>query len=168
MGFGKDGRGVILWDNTIFDLNALAGKDVVIATGRHGAGTMKTGFRLIRIDWWIGWEAQLNITAGGPFLVGLAHGDYTSAEIEAAIEAVVLGRDDTTEIELSNRIVFPLGVIAPADAVAPIVISGSTVIRWTFPDPAGWQFWAYNISSTSVASATIILNLLAKEFGVWV
>ncbi len=50
------------------------------------------------------WSMQKNVAGDGPLMVGLAHGDYTAAEIEEALEAAASwDRSDKIAVEQAQR-----------------------------------------------------------------
>ncbi len=62
---------------------------------------------------------DLSAAGDGALEFGLAHGDYTAAEIEECLEAAGgINQSDKTEMERANRLVRRIGVISTAVAGA--------------------------------------------------
>ncbi len=160
MGFGKDGKGQILWDALNQGLGALAAKDVVA----FGARAIQEDFRILRLDYYAAWKAA---AAGDAVLFGLADGALTAAEIEECIENQALDSNDVPAIEQSMRPVWPMDMLVDSAGGTPNV-SGSIKPRWTFKDTDSWQYWAYNPDSSTALTTGGELPLVCKIFGVWV
>ncbi len=165
MGFGKDGKGVILYDNFNFTLTGLTTRDVNETASR----VLREDFRLIKSDYWVTMDSTIH---GDVVMFGIANGDLSAAEIEEAIESVAVDSNDVPAIEEGMRAVFPYDVCsanndnAAGDGATSDVRSGSKTIRWTFKDPAGWNFWFYNMSPGTFGTGG--MNLFLKHYGVWV
>ncbi len=171
MGFGKDGKGQILWDDVSADLGTLTNRDAVVIGGKYDAGVLNQHFRIIKIDYFMGIKPSASLTFNnGPVLFGISRGDLAASEIEQAIEALPLD-PQSTALEQSMRVVIPLEVMTWSDAAVgedtPPFITGSKTIRWTFIKDDGWTWWAYNMSAQNLETGTFI-NIIAKIFGVWV
>ncbi len=101
----------------------------------------------------------------GPILFGVAHSDYTDAEIEEVLENI--GSWDTGDKisqERGKRLVRVIGIMTADDAVA-----GTTDVRFNGGDPVktklNWmldsgdtiKLWAYNKSASALATTVPIL-----------
>ncbi len=172
MGFGKDGKGVIIHDSVNnLDIGALAARDCVLITNRMG-GTLVEDFRMIKTEYFLGIRpSQTTTLFGGPILIGVAYGDLIAAEIEEALESVVLGQGDLPAIEEAMRPVWPLEIILMPDAdlgnSSDLTRKGEFSPRWTFPNPSGWRWWVYNMSTVALVAGNGI-SVQSKSFGVWV
>ncbi len=171
MGFGKDGRGQILYDQISAGIGTIAANDVSLMGGRYD-GSMLEDFRIIKMDYWITLTPAQAITVlDGPITIGIASGDLTSAEIEEAIEAAPLGNSDVVANARSMRPVWPLESYVLKDpdtgGVPALTRKGSINIRWTFPNPTGWTYWAFNHGAGTLTTGNNIFGLL-KLFGLWV
>ncbi len=169
MGFGKDGKGVILHDRVDGIIGALATKDLVDMGGAYN-DTLLEDFRIIKMDYFFGVKPpQAVVLNDGPILVGIAGGHITAAGIEASIEALALNRNALT-LEFTHRPVWPLEIIMIPDAdngsVDRLTYKGSVNLRWTFQNPDGWTWWAYNLSNQNLIDGSVI-HIFAKIFGVW-
>ncbi len=96
----------------------------------------------------------------GPFLIGVATGALTAAEIEAAMENLgPSGPAHSTQTELSSRFrhIRTLGVIQFDDAAAGsagvLWIDEQIKMGWAEQD-GGYQWWLYNLGPALVAGST--------------
>ena len=96
----------------------------------------------------------------GPLLVGIAHQDYTDAEIEAFIEATGSWSEaDLVAQEVSKRKIRIVGTFAvPADALETVVLNDGKPIRtklgWILTTGQSLDLWAYNLGSSAFATTT--------------
>ncbi len=107
------------------------------------------------------WSMQ-NMTAGaddGPIMVGLAHSDYSDAEIEATIETI--DSWDTGNLvsqEIRKRLVRIVGIfgnIVPAPTVPMVLNDGrpiKTKLNWNINTGQGLRLWAYNLGASALAT----------------
>ncbi len=172
MGFGKDGKGVIVYDQAEENIGAVPVGDLVTLTNR-AQGVMVEDYRMLKCDYWINIRpAAAIVIFEGPVMIGMAHGDLTAAEIEAALESVVLGAVDLVANEEAGRPVWPLELILLPDAdqgnAVDLSRKGSFTPRWTFPNPAGWQWWVWNLNAVTAVTTGSFISIVAKTFGVWV
>ncbi len=169
MGFGKDGKGVIITDVDTITLGTLAN---VTAIKQGSPLAMLEDFRLIKLEMAIGYAV---ITAGeNPINIYLVNNDLTVAEVaEAIVTAGPLNRNERIATERASRAVFLLATAGgPATDFAFKGHDGqegiiSKVIRWTFSNPEGWSIVAFNNSGSALTTGTII-RFSVKYFGVWV
>lgn len=169
MGFGKDGRGVILYGGCQINIGGLASLDVIGASML----TFTEDFRLLKLE---GWGATDSYTVGAShaLLVGLADGDLSDAEIEECLEARSQHPNDRISVEQSERPVWPLGILTErqisASEMAALLNNGQSAVwkqRWTF-GPSGIKIWAYNFDNTGAFGTAAYLNFYCKLYGVWV
>ncbi len=170
MGFGKDGKGVIIRESRSQALGSVA--QVVVLIGTNLATLER--FRTLKTEVF---AAITGLTAGegvGLYL-GLADGAFTAAEIEAAIESNgPLGPNETTEEELAERYMTMLGHLDVSDPASTEAIfknenNGGMMTanpRWTFARTKSWNFFVYNIGAAITTGSSV--NLRVKNFGVWV
>lgn len=164
-GFGKDGKGVILYETNEVSLGTLA-KDTVLSMGNYG---IEEDFRMLRSEVFV---IHRDPTAGeGPLLFGLARGDLTVTEIKETLETEPTDPQDT-KLEKSHRPVWPLGFIGQGHGGTVTDPSAEFVWdkRWTFMSKSsndGWQFWVYNMDLAALTTGSKI-RYIAKHFGVWV
>ncbi len=94
----------------------------------------------------------------GPVLVGLAHSDYTDAEIEEVIESVgswTLGNKVSQEV--AKRQVRRIGTFPqPINAGDAVVLNDGKPIRtklnWILMEGQSLRIWAYNLGSAAFAT----------------
>ncbi len=171
MGFGKDGKGVIIKAVASITVGALAQFDVVKSAGP----VITEDFRMIKT---VLQAAIVGVTAAeSPYLVlGIANNKLTAAEIEGSIEAAgPLHRSDHILQEAAERYTKDLAMterMDPADTEGRFVgRDGGPIIeetiRWTFDAPAGgWCHWLYNLGDGLTTGATVTVK--STHYGVWI
>ncbi len=171
MGFGKDGKGVIVAENRSVALGTLGGSTgILIGTNLAITDSFRTMKQEVSV-----------IISGvtGDEAVGLGlyliDGDLTLAEAEAAIEVNgPVDRSDIVANEVVMRPVFRVNAqffMAGADLIGTGAVNTASLIaemktRWTFGATTGWDWMIYNRGAGLTTGATASLN--AKNFGVWV
>ncbi len=164
MGFGKDGKGQILWGRSSFTVGVLPALD--LAANGDGYTAIGEDFRILRTDYFMSFEPQ---ATGDILLVGMADGGLSAALIEAAVEARPQDLNDAPEIEEVMRPVWPVELLGDGSAGSgPVVVKGTFNPKWTFKNPEGWIWWIYNISSSDAMTTGGIVTIITKHFGVWV
>ncbi len=171
MGFGKDGKGVIIVESRTQALLTLAN-----ATGILIGTKLDTveRFRMLKAKIICNLRSMTGME-GNRLVLYLADGDLTLAEIEQMIEGNgPLGPNDVVGMERAERPVFPVSAVfdcSGADPIASGSTNNSTMIttlepRWTFAPTKSWNWVLYNngIALTTAMTATIRI----KSFGVWV
>lgn len=169
MGFGKDGKGVIIREQRSVALGALAsGAGIIIVTK---LATLER-FRMLRCEM-LATINTLTTGEGTGLLFVLADGQFTLAEIEAAIEANgPLGPNDTVTEDIADRPVWFMGAIdreTGTEAIFENENGGHMMVikpRWTFARTKSWNFVVYNLGDTLTTGASI--RIRGKSFGVWV
>ncbi len=102
-----------------------------------------------------GWTGGDNI---GPVMVGLAHHDYTLAEIEAYLEHQTSWNEgDLVSQEIANRKIRRIGVFeSPGDVGADASLNDGkpvkTKLNWILVTGQGVNFWIYNQGSAAFAT----------------
>ena len=98
------------------------------------------------------------IENSGPILVGLAHGDYSDAEIEAWVENQS-GWDegDLIQQEISDRKIRRIGLFdIPSAATEAVALNEGRTIRtklnWTLLQAQVLKVWAYNTGTAALAT----------------
>lgn len=94
----------------------------------------------------------------GPLIVGLAHGDYTTTEIEEymkALSAVDFG--DKIAAERSRRLIRVCGVLS---AMRPYLLMKKYKLNWTLSEGIGVNAFAYNASSGTALTTGSILSIV--------
>ncbi len=100
----------------------------------------------------------------GPILVGLAHSDYSAAEIEAVIEnAGSWNEGDLVAQEVGARKIRRIGIFAtPDDEAQTVVLNDGRPIKsklgWTLLQGQTLAQWAYNLGTSALATTAPTLN----------
>ncbi len=104
----------------------------------------------------------------GPFLCGVAHGDYSGAEVEAWIEAAA-GWDfgDMIAKEVRGRRIRQIGVLnSPATLEESSRLNDGKVLRtklnWALAEGDGLRFWIYNLGTSAVATTAPNYTVFGK------
>ncbi len=169
MGFGKDGKGVIIRESRSQVLGTIAAESALIIGTK--LATLER-FRMLRC------EVQatiVNLTSGegtGMLLV-LADGQFTQTEVEATIEADgPLGPNDDVTENIADRPVWTFGAVdreTGTEALFENDMGGHTMVvkpRWTFARTKSWNFLVYNLGAAPTTGSSVIIRV--KSFGVWV
>ncbi len=147
-----------------FALGTLASKTLV-STGGLTAVVGKVWCSSAKLAWSM--TANVPATGDGPITVGLAHSDYTDAEIEEWIEATTsMSFSDKIAQERAGRKCRIVGTLNTASPTA-VLNDGrpiKTKCRWIMEDGQSMNLWAYNegnsaLGAGAVISATGNLNL---------
>ncbi len=93
----------------------------------------------------------------GPIVVGVAHSDYSSAEIEAWVElATGWSEGDKVSQEVSNRLIRRVGTFSPPLDIASTALNDGrpvkTKLNWILNAGQNLRFWAYNQGSVAVGT----------------
>jgi len=171
MGFGKDGKGVIIAETRNVALGTLGGSTGILI-----------GTNLAITDSFRSMKQEVSVVISGitgDQAVGLGlyliDGDLTLAEAEAAIELNgPIDRSDIVANEVVMRPVFRVNAqffMAGADNIAAGAFNTAALIaemktRWTFGATTGWDWMIYNRGAGLTTGSTATLH--AKHFGVWV
>lgn len=105
------------------------------------------------------------VTDVGPIMIGVAHSDYTAAEIEAYIENTgSWNRGDMVSQEISKRLVRRLGIFEiPDDAQDAVVLNNGrefkVKLNWKLITGQSLELWAYNLGSAALSTTTPIVAL---------
>ncbi len=164
MGFGKDGKGFIIWDRSTVTLGALAADDVIGVVANSG---LAEDFRILRTDYFINHFPGAAENSG--LLVGISDAALTDAEVEECIESTPVDSNDFPESEQSMRPVWPLElyqVTAASELNSLSPRKGTVKLRWTFTNGNSWRWWVFNAGNTITTGGEV--SIIAKHFGVWV
>ncbi len=176
MGFGKDGKGIIVHDSTDVTLAALAGQDLVL---NASSVSLDKDFRILKTEA-IATLTEITSLEGAGLALYMTEGELTAAQIEEVVELsgpVALGDADAEEI--ASRWVRLMGV-SPNNVVNATERSfenkqGGLILetnpRWTFRrrrtvSEGGWNWAVYNNGVTLTTGATV--RIKATHYGVWV
>ncbi len=176
MGFGKDGKGAIVKEQSTITLAGLVGQDAV---GDNSSVLLDADFRILKSEVTAVARGMTSLEGQGLILY-MAEGDLSTTESEANIEQngpIRMGSQ--IEEEIASRWVRRVGI-----TVGPTVNETERVFRnkygggllelkprWTFrrartSNLGGWNWVVYNSGVTITTGG--IIDLLATHYGVWV
>ncbi len=151
---GKYLRGTI---DEELDLGTLASRTLVSVLMDESV-TETTWLSSIRSTYSVsGWTPATDV---GPLMVGVAHSDYTDAEIEQVIESTQSWNiADKIAQEVSGRLVRRIGVFeVPSGPNAVVVLNDGKPIRtklnWKLSTGQTLRLWAYNMGQAPFATTT--------------
>ena len=105
------------------------------------------------------WSVR-DATAGeGPILVGVAHGDYSNAEIEEVIENLgSWDEGDKVSQERAKRLVRQIGTLTlvSGDAVLNDGKAVKTKLNWVLNQGVTLKIWAYNLGLGSLTTGGVV------------
>ncbi len=107
----------------------------------------------------------------GPFLFGVAHSDYTNAEIEGYIEA---GNSwdigDMVNREIRSRRVKTIGAIGSLESLGAMVFNEGrmkkTKLNWRLSEGDSLDFWVYNMGDQPVATTVPVFTAFG-DANIW-
>ncbi len=106
------------------------------------------------------WALDGMVAGQGPILFGVAHSDYTSAQIEEVIEATQSwNRGDKTAQEIAKRLVRVIGTFVGTQGSGTDDVQFNdgkpvkTKLNWLLITGATLKLWAYNISGAALTTA---------------
>ncbi len=94
----------------------------------------------------------------GPIVVGVAHSDYSDAEIEAWLEATGSWNEgDKVAQEVTKRLIRKIGVFAESESalIGETLNEGKAIrtrLNWMLAEGQTLRLWAYNSGSAAVAT----------------
>ncbi len=109
----------------------------------------------------------------GPLIVGIAHSDYTAAEIEAVIEnAGSWNRGGKIEQEISKRLVRRIGMFdIPVDISESVVLNDGLPIRtklnWSIQTGQTLSIFVYNTGQVAVNDTVTPEVVLQGHVNMW-
>ncbi len=132
------------------DLSTLA---TVTLLGADLVPAADEAYRAISLD--VAVAADAIVGGDGPVAVGIAHGDYTNAEIEEWIEATTsISRGDQLVLEKARR---KCRLIGELTAVNGAIGDGRRLrvkMGWAIPTGDTLKVWAYNYGSGPMTTGT--------------
>jgi len=99
----------------------------------------------------------------GPIMVGVAHSDYTTAEIEAWIELInSWDFGDLSQREVTERLIRKIGIFEnPTLSSASTTLNDGKPIRtrlnWLLREGQSLRLWAYNLGESILTSSPEVL-----------
>ncbi len=136
-------------------LGTLAARTLVVATFDEGVNE-RTLISSIVASY-----SLSDVTPGdniGPVMVGVAHSDYTAAEIEAVIENTGSWNEGTlVENEIAKRKVRIIGTFPQSPSAGATVVLNNglpikTKLNWILTQGQTLDLWAYNLGSAAFAT----------------
>ncbi len=169
MGFGKDGKGVIINEFRTQSIGTLATNTGIIIDTK--LATLER-FRMLKAQIY---ALVTGVTSGElrGLQFGLADGQFTLAQIEEAMEANgPLGPNNDVTADQVERPVWVIGQVENADdtEIAFMNDEGGNMLvikpRWTFARAKSWNWFVYNLGVAPTSGA--VVKIRVKSFGVWV
>jgi len=153
--FRKYIRGAI---DKAFALGTLAGNTLVSATF-DGVVNERTFISSVKALYAM--DEFTSATDDGPIIIGLAHSDYTDAEIEAWVENTTAGSWDEGNLvaqEIGRRKIRRVGVFEDAiGGTGSLVLNEGRMITtkcgWILLQGQTVRVWAYNAGSSALATS---------------
>ncbi len=173
MGFGKDGKGVIIYESVSKDLGTLADQAAKVV---NGPLAITDDFRMLKSEV-VAHHTLSQTDEGHGLYLGIADGDLTEAEIAAAITTgKPLDRNDSVLAAVAERFVKLFA--ASGEAVEPLGVVANYLNKyggpmlevnpkWTFGDTSSWKWFIFNNSGATLTTG-LTVRVIAKSFGVWV
>ncbi len=92
----------------------------------------------------------------GPILVGMAHSDYTDAEIEAYVEQLTgWSKADLISREVSQRKIRTVGILGVVISNGAAFLNDGkpikTKLNWKLAEGQTIAFWAYNVGGAALS-----------------
>ncbi len=173
MGFGKDGKGVIINQSDTISLLTLASNSVEI---QDNPLVMTDSFRMLKTEGSATITGATLVDGDGPIDLYLVSTDLSATEIAAAITVDgPVSREDRVADEVATRPVFkltekPISFRPPAAGGDMPDFSWSRKVRWTFGDggsTGSFGIAAFNLGSGSLTTGAS-LRMIVRHYGVWV
>lgn len=163
MGFGRDGKGVIIREDVDITLGTLAQNTAIKATSGGLGGAMDEDFRMIKSEFNAAFEMQ---AAGDEFYIGIADNELTVAEIAECLAVNgPIAMNDNLGRERAERPVWLLGIFSN-NSKNQHLLPVEFKLRWTFSNDEGWTWFAFNPAADALTTGAIV-NIHAKHYGVW-
>ncbi len=129
--------------------------NVVVGGAMHTASDNEFRALTIRGLWSLN-----NFTIGeGPIVFGVAHGDYTDAEIEAYLEEdASMARGDKIAAEVAQRLVRQIGIVS-GEAADETINDGKplyTRLNWKLATGQFLRAWAWNKGGANLQTGSIL------------
>ncbi len=153
--------------------------DIVLTTLAAGTGVL-TSTDLVddttRISSVVATYSLEDFTDGagiGPIICGVAHSDYSLAEVEAYIELTTgWSQADMVSREISARRIRKIGVFATDGGGTTVSVLNDgrpikTKLNWEVSEGQGLNFWAYNTGSNAIATTVPRVHVEGKG-NLWV
>ncbi len=133
------------------------GAKALISTPVSDVVTERTWLSSVVCSWTL--TDFTNAADDGPILVGVAHSDYTDAEIEAFIEqSTSWDEGDLVSQEIARRKIRIIGSLATniSDASLKDGEMVKTMCKWILTTGNNIDLWAYNQGSTALTDGAVV------------
>ncbi len=136
-----------------FALGTLAAQDVVVSAIQD---TVNERSLISSIVCTYSMSGYTVVDNAGPIMVGVAHSDYSDAEIEAWIEnALSWDEGDLAAQEVAGRKIRKIGTIPVVTTLAASPLNDGkpikTKLNWVVNQGQSLKFWAYNHGSVALS-----------------
>ncbi len=173
MGFGKDGKGVILRERSTITLGALAQFGAVIfASGIAITEDFRMLKALLQVN-----AHTLTSGEGEGLVFGIANGDLTAVEIAECLvtDGPIGPQEHAGGSEEAERAVHVIAASGLQDAGGTertfLNENGGPMIEdkfpWTYYNGSGWDWFVFNNGSAALTTGGFV-EVLATMYGVWV
>ncbi len=128
--------------------------------------TLTEDLHLIHAD--LAWSIQGLTPGEGPIYVGIAHGDYSDAEILEALLASLTGPGNKIEQEQSRRLVRRIGGF-PGILAEEVLADGQQIrtrLNFTVQSAKTVKMFAFNRSGGTLTTGAVI-RVFGSVFGRW-
>ncbi len=169
MGFGKDGKGIIITERNSQSLGTL-GDDIVIFIGTKVA--IAEDFRILKSEVRATLHGHTQGEEVGLYL-GLADGDLGVSEVGGALDAN--GPVDSNDIVQGNVAMRPVWLVGGINSIGGLNgnflgADGGPIIkfnpRWSFGLTKSWNWFIWNASGSALTTGSTV-QVSSKNFGVW-
>lgn len=165
MGFGKDGKGAILREEGVITLGTLAANASIKSASQLA---IQDDFRILKTEVFV--AAEGFATDEYMVMVGIADNELDVTEIAETMD--LSGPLDRNDHDGSEKVMRPVWDIVQVgqDPGHEIPNNGLPIkfnLKWTFRNPEGWTFFAFNNSGSQLTTGGVI-RYRAKHYGVWV
>jgi len=171
MGFGKDGKGVIIRDHDIVTLGTLA---TLAALKQDNPLAITEDFRMLKASIFASLSDASLVEGDGPLIIGICDDELTAAEIAECMTASgPLDPSDNLRNERAMRPVFPLAQMS----FLPLNAGGHSAVKWeepivskqawTYSNANGWAIFIFNAGDSGLTTGGIV-TIDSTFFGVWV
>ncbi len=177
MGFGKDGRGVIIKNRDVFTFLTLGS---VTALKQDSPLVLAEDFRCLKSEHRYTLENATFVSGDGPLMIGICSNELSAAEIaESILPDGPLGRNDRDRYEKATRPVFLFKEKAGGKNVIIPFVPQTAVIgddtngyfegnqAWTYSNPEGFALFVMNMGTGALTTGAT-MRVFSTYYGVWV
>ncbi len=145
-----------------FNLGALAGADVLT---QQVADAVEEKMIVTSIQCSYALSNYTPTADAGPLIIGVAHSDYTDAEIEEWIELTTgWASGDLVSREISQRKIRRIGTFESPESATLFVrlfdgAQRKLKLNWILTTAQNIKFWVYNTGSAALATTTLDVSV---------